>query len=190
MFCLPDNQYKNSMKKIWILALLALISKASIAQYKPVDKGSTLQFTIQNLGFDVGGSFSGFDGTINFDPANLAGAEFDVSIDASKINTDNSFRDGHLRDESYFDVKKYPRIRFVSTKITPSGKNGTFTISGKLTIKNQTKDISFPFTAVPSNGAYVFKGTFKIKRKDFGVGGTSTISDELVVVLNVLTTKA
>jgi len=176
------------MKKIMVLALMVFITKISMAQYKPVDKGSTLQFTIKNLGFDVDGSFSGFDGTVNFDPANLANAAFDVSIDANTVNTNNSFRDGHLRDDSYFNVKKYPRIRFVSTKIT-SGKNGAFSISGKLTIKNQTKDISFPFTAVPANGAYVFKGTFKINRKDFGVGGSSTISDELVVVLSVLTTK-
>jgi len=178
------------MKKILVLALIMLAGRAAIAQYKPVDKGSSLQFVIKNLGFDVDGSFTGFQGTINFDPNDLANASFDVDIDANSVNTGNSFRDGHLRGDGYFDIKKCPRIRFVSTKVMPSNKSGVLMISGKLTIKNQTKEISFPFTATASNGAYIFKGSFKINRKDFGVGGTSTISDDLVVSLNVLTAKA
>ena len=177
------------MRKIVLLLTILVMGKAAMAQYKPVDSRSSLQFTIKNFGFDVKGSFTGFDGIINFDPQNPANANFDVSIDAGKINTDNSLRDSHLREETYFNIKAYPRIRFVSAKISASNKNGGFLISGKLTIKNHTKDISFPFTATPVNDGYTFKGTFKINRKDFDVGGTSTIADELTVTLNVTATK-
>jgi polyisoprenoid-binding protein YceI len=175
------------MKKfILFILLLATVNRAS-AQYKPVDQGSSLQFTIRNFGFDVTGTFTGLKGDIKFDPQKPAESSFDVSIDANTINTDNSLRDSHLRDNSYFDVKNYPAIHFVSTKVTSKG--GAFMISGKLTIKNQAKEMSFPFTAVPSNDGYLFKGTFKINRKDFGVGGTSTISDNLEVALNILAKK-
>jgi len=177
------------MKKIWILALMVVTAKISIAQYKPADKGSTLQFTIKNLGFDVNGTFAGVKGMINFDNQYPAGSSFDVTIDANTINTGNSLRDSHLRGDSYFDVKNYPVIRFVSAKIAPSTKSGVFIVSGKLTIKNTSRDISFPFTAAPSNSDYIFKGSFKINRKDFDVGGTSTISNELEVYLNVLAKK-
>jgi len=177
------------MKSILLISLLILSGRFAPTMFKPEDQGSSVQFTIRNLGFKVNGSFSGLDGKIQFDPNDLAASTFDVTVDANTVNTDNTMRDEHLRKESYFDIKNYPRIRFLSTHITSSGKNGGFIVSGKLTIKNQTKDISFPFSASLSNEKYLFKGTFKINRKDFDIGGSSTISDELEVNLNILADK-
>jgi len=180
----------NNMKKILFLMIVVGFSwKTGLAQYRPVDQGSTVKFTIQNFGFDVNGSFSGLHGNISFDPQNLANAHFEVDIDANTINTDNSLRDNHLRDVSYFDVKKYPRIQISSAKISSADKKGEFLFTGKLTIKSTTKDISFPFEAVPAGDGYVFKGSFKINRRDFQVGGTSTISNSLEVQLNIVTQK-
>ena len=70
------------MKKTVLLFLISIISAAlAKAQYKPVDKESTLDFKIGNFGFDVNGSFTGFKGGINFDPQNTANNSFDVTID-------------------------------------------------------------------------------------------------------------
>jgi len=176
------------MKKITLFILTALMSGSVLAQYKPTDQGSSLNFTIKNFGIETSGKFTGLQGDIAFDPAKPASANFDVSIEAASVNTDNSLRDGHLRDESYFDVKNYPKIHFVSTSVT-GGNNGAFVITGKLTIKKQTRVISFPFSATASNDGYLFKGTFKINRKDYDVGGTSTISNELEVSLNIMAKK-
>jgi polyisoprenoid-binding protein YceI len=177
------------MKTLPLSLLILLTGLIASAQYKPTDQGSTIQFKIKNFGFSVSGSFTGLQGEMVFDPNNLSSCSFDVSIDANSINTDNGMRDDHLREESYFDVKNYPRIRFVSTKVTPSNKQGTLFIFGKLTIKKQTKEISFPFTATPADNGYIFKGAFKINRRDFDVGGSSTISDNLEVDLNILGKK-
>jgi polyisoprenoid-binding protein YceI len=188
----PGNNidYKSilQMKKIILFILAVLISGGAFAQYKPADQGSSLNFTIKNLGFGVTGKFSGLQGNITFDPANLAAANFDVSIDAASVNTDNGLRDGHLKGESYFDIKNYPRIRFVSTKVAEA-KNGMFTITGKLTIKKQTKVISFPFSVTQTGEGYIFKGMFNINRRDYDVGGFSTVSDNLDVSLNISAKK-
>jgi polyisoprenoid-binding protein YceI len=176
------------MKKIIIFLLLLVAANQVFAQFKPSDKGSSLQFTIKNFGFDVTGTFTGLKGDIKFDPQKPEESNFDVTLDANTINTDNSLRDSHLRENSYFDVKNYPTIHFVSTKVT--GKSGAYTITGKLTIKNKVKEISFPFTVTASNDGYLFAGVFKINRKDFDVGGTSTISNNLEVALNILAKKA
>jgi polyisoprenoid-binding protein YceI len=178
----------TNMKKCTLLLLIILMSDLAIAQYKPVDKGSSVKFEIKNFGIGTSGSFSGLQGDISFDKDHPEAAKFDVSINANSINTNNGARDNHLREDSYFGVKKYPRIRFVSYKITKAA-SGALTVSGKLTIKGQTKDISFPFTATPNNNGYLFKGSFSINRRDFGVGGSSTISDNLTVELNVTATK-
>jgi polyisoprenoid-binding protein YceI len=178
-----------NMKKIASLLTIVMVANLAMAQYKPVDNGSSIHFTIKNFGIGTGGSFTGLLGDIKFDINDLVGANFNVSIDANSINTGNETRDNHLRQETYFDVKNYPRISFVSTKITNSTKAGVLFVSGKLTIKNQSKDVSFPFTATPSGNGYLFKGTFNIDRKDFGVGGTSTISNNLEIQLNILSIK-
>jgi polyisoprenoid-binding protein YceI len=176
------------MKKITLCLLMLLTASFAMAQYKPADQGSILKFTIKNFGFDVGGSFTGFKGNINFDPQNLSTASFDVSIDAATVNTDNNLRDQHLKGEDYFDIKNYPLIRLLAGKVV-AAKNG-YTLMGVLTIKGKSKEITFPFTTSPSADGLVFKGSFKINRKDFGVGGTSTIANELEVNLNVLAKKS
>ena len=176
------------MKNIALLILL-LTGAVAFAQYRPMDKGSTVHFTIKNFGIRTGGSFSGLQGNIKFDISHPDQAGFDVSIDANTINTGIDMRDEHLRAETYFDVKNYPRIRFTSTKVTASSKPGQFMIYGKLTIKNKSKDISFPFTAKQTGNGYLFNGTFTINRRDFGVGGSSVISDNLDVDLEILAVK-
>ena len=163
--------------------------QSSAHQYTPADQGSSVTFTIKNLGFNTGGSFSGLQGTIVFDPQNVTGDSFDVSVSASSVNTDNDMRDDHLKKESYFDVSHYPRIRFVSTSVTPADKSGHYTVTGKLTIKNTTKEISFPFLAIPAGDDYIFKGGFQLNRKDFDIGGSSTISGNLTVSLAILARK-
>src|SRR5450432_270340 len=110
------------MKSVLIVSIITISGIFALDKYKPEDQGSSVQFKIRNLGFNVNGSFSGLDGNIQFDPNNLAASNFDVSVDANTINTDNNMRDNHLRKDTYFDVKNYPRIRFVSTKITTSNK--------------------------------------------------------------------
>jgi polyisoprenoid-binding protein YceI len=177
------------MKNLIGLLTAYIIAGSLFAQdYKPTDQGSTIEFVIKNFGINTRGSFTGLDGHIHFDPADAAKAAFDVTIGAATINTDNNTRDGHLKKDTYFDVEKYPRIRIISTVVTAdnSGK-GHFT--GKLTIKETTKDISFPFTAIKMGEDYIFKGSFTINRKDFGIGGASTIGNSCTVNLTVLAKK-
>jgi polyisoprenoid-binding protein YceI len=167
------------------LPMLLFAHQRVLAQYKPSDKQSQVEFKIKNFGFSVSGSFTGLSGAITFDPAHPEAASFDVSIDANTVNTDNDMRDGHLRNPDYFDVANFPRIRLVSDKIRSSGRG--FVFSGKLIIKNIIRPVSFPFTAdLSPGGGYLFKGNFTINRRDFNVGGASTISDKLEVTLNVV----
>ena len=177
------------MKNILFMSAGMLFGQLVAAQYKPVDQGSEIKFTINNFGFGVDGSFKGLQGSIDFDPEHVAAAHFDVSIDAGTVNTENSLRDSHLRNDGYFDVKDYPRIRLVSTRITPTGTAGAYQFTGQLTIRGVTREITFPFGVRLSGGGLNLSGSFTINRKDFGVGGASTISNELTVSLNVMAAK-
>jgi polyisoprenoid-binding protein YceI len=177
------------MKYFVGICLIQLIGIAAFSQqYKATDDGSSVKFTIKNFGLETGGSFTGLQGTISFDPADLKKDSFNLSVDANSINTDNSMRDGHLRDEDYFDVQHYPRLRFISSGVTVDN-NAHFTATGQLTIKNTTKQIAIPFTATLKDGGYLFTGEFKINRRDFQIGGSSTISNNLTVHFSIYARK-
>ena len=178
------------MKYVYATLLsLFVVSFASAQTFAPVDTASVVSFRIKNLGFNTTGSFSGLTGVITFNPADPGGCSFDVHIDAKTVNTGNDMRDNHLRAGDFFDVKNYPQIRFVSEKVSTTKKNGTLFVSGKLTMKGITKEISFPFTAQPVQDGYLFNGEFSINRRDFKVGGGSTVSDHLTVLLKVVARK-
>ncbi len=175
-----------SISKISLLVYFVMMIQSSFGQIHPVAKGSSIIFTIHNFGFKVTGSLEAPQGDIRFNPDSLSNCYFRVTINAASVNTDNNTRDEHLREEEYFDVKNYPLISFVSGSIRATGNKGDFTASGKLTIKNITKDIQLPFTAVKNGDGYLFSGSFKMNRRDFGVGGGSTLSNELTVDIKVL----
>jgi len=179
---------KRIMKRL-IFTLFILISSFGLfAQtYAPVDNGSKVHFVIKNFGIATGGDFSGLSGSIKFDPANLGSSEFDVSVDANSVDTDIESRDKDLRKAAFFDAANYPKLTLKSTKITKTNKDGYYYLFGNLTIKGVTKEVKFPFTATAKDGGYLFEGSFKLNRRDFGVGGSSlSLGDDLTVSLSVL----
>ena len=175
------------MKKTFLLLIYFFSVNSVFAQLIPIDEGSTVTFKIKNFGFEVNGTLQGLKGSINFDPKNLNAGNINVSIDANSINTNNHLRDSHLKDVDYFDVKTHPTISFNSDKII--SKNSAYQAQGKLRIKGISKDQIIPFTILKIENGYVFKSQFKIKRNDFGIGGTSTISNELEVYLHIVSVK-
>lgn len=177
------------MKHSFLILLFLVVGSAAAKAQKlvPVQTDKAVRFTISNFGFDVSGEFSGITGSVSFDDKNLSSALFDVKVRSNSVNTKNKQRDKHLMGEDYFNTSLYPEIQIQSTRIAKSVTPGYYVFFGKLTLKGKTKEITFPFTAVEEGAAYRFKGNFKLKRKDFGVGGNSTISNELTVYLDVLT---
>jgi polyisoprenoid-binding protein YceI len=159
--------------------------------YTPTDEGSKVRFVIKNFGINTGGTFDGLSGSITFDPSSLTTASFDVSVDSKTVDTDMEARDNHLRKAEYFDVEKYPKLSFRSTKVTTTNKEGYLFMFGVITIKNVSKEISFPFKQTSKDGGILFEGEFKLNRRDFGVGGKSfSMSDELTVELSVFAKKS
>ena len=179
------------MKKSISIFFLIGISTCCLAQaYKPADQNSEVKFTIRNFGLNVTGSFKGLNGSIIFNPENLAASGFNVSVQANTVNTGNNSRDKHLKKEDYFDVEKYPVLNFTSAKISNGTKPGVYFVEGLLTIKNKKKNINFPFTTTSVTDGYQLQAQFKINRRDFNVGGNSLVlSDELTVSLKVYAKK-
>jgi len=141
------------------------------------------------MGFNTGGSIGGIQANIMFDPEKLDAASIDASADLATINTDNDMRDEHLKSDSFFDAAKYPRITMKSVSLKhKSGNNyiGQFNV----TIKDKTKVLDMPFTYTQNGSTATFNGLLKLKRSDFGIGGSSMVmSDDVKVTIIVETSK-
>lgn len=174
-----------------ILAFIGFLVFTNISkgqQYTPVNQESEIEFKTKNFGINVRGHFEGLKGEIIFFEDNPGNSHFDVTVDVSTVNTGINQRNNHLKSDSFFDVPKYPQIHFISTKVTKSTNKDYLYLFGRLTIKDVTKEISFPFRATPVKEGLVFEGEFSLDRRDYHVGGSSlTISDNVKVSLKILT---
>ena len=176
------------MKKFIAIAAFLFCINDSYSQriLTPTNEGSMVHFVIKNFGIKTGGDLSGLKGIIKFDPKNLSVWAFDITVDASTIDTDNSSRDGHLKKAEYFDVARYPTIHLLSTKISATDKPGIYLLNANLTIKGVTKPLKFTFKVNSSKDGYMFAGEFPMNRRDFNIGGSSvSMADNLKVMLSV-----
>jgi polyisoprenoid-binding protein YceI len=119
-------------------------------------------------------------------------------IDASTINTREAKRDAHLRSEDFFDVAKFPSMKFVSKRVEPAGA-GKLKVIGDLTMRGVTRevvlDVEGPTQEVRDARGNIKMGaaaTTKINRKDFGLvwnraldGGGVVVGDEVTINLDV-----
>jgi polyisoprenoid-binding protein YceI len=97
---------------------------------------SALEFEVRKLGLvTVKGRVPSFSGTITGgDNAAIEGV-----VDATSITTFESDRDAHLQSPDFFDIQRYPELRFVSTSVDASGDE--IVVRGDLTIRDVTKPV-------------------------------------------------
>jgi polyisoprenoid-binding protein YceI len=122
----------------------------------------------------VRGHFEVLSGKLHIDEEHPDNSWVEAEVDAASINTRDAKRDGHLRSPDFFDVEKYPKITFKSTKVTPIGNN-EYRVTGNLTMHGVTKEETFhaDYSGQVKDlyglqrAAFNVKG--KINRKDFGL---------------------
>ena len=97
-----------------------------------------VEFATKHLGMmTVRGHFTEVQATGTVDPDHPENSAVTVTIQAPSIRSNNAMRDDDLRSANFLDTANYPTITFKSTKIEPTGPD-TFTMTGDLTIKDQT----------------------------------------------------
>ncbi|CAD1794056.1 polyisoprenoid-binding protein [Xanthomonas arboricola pv. juglandis] len=151
--------------------------------------GSSLVFASKYDGEVFTGKFPGFDTTLHFDPANLAGAKLDVRIPLASAVSGNNDRDSTLQGPDFFNVAKFATARYRADKFRALGGN-QYAADGTLELRGVSKPVTLTFTWTP--GAQpVLAGKATVKRLDFGVGGgdwadTKTIPNETAISTKVV----
>lgn len=152
------------------LLLASLVLPAQAAEYTAIDAAkSQLGFTYKQMGVNMDGSFSRFAAKLKFDPAKpeAATASFDVQV--ASVDAGSADANKELAGKDWFDGVRYPLAQFVSTRIAPLGGN-RYQVSGRLSIKGRSHEVSAPVTFSPNGNSAVLEGSFTIQRSDFAIG--------------------
>jgi polyisoprenoid-binding protein YceI len=163
-------------------------------------KGESLAITPDNSKIEFMGSkvtgkhdggFKQFSG--NIDLVNNKPEESQVAIDIAmkSVYTDADGLTKHLQTGDFFEVEKYPKATFVSTKIAPDSAKGAdnYTVTGDLEMRGQKKSVTFPAKININPNEVAVAAEFSINRKDFGIvyagKADDLIRDEVVIKLNL-----
>jgi len=141
----------------------------------------------------------------------LSTSSIDLILNVNTINTMSEDRDEHLKNEDFFEVKKYPTIKFHASSFTenPAGNAFRYTAKGTLTVKDMSKETEIPFNYLgesvfkdkdgkpmadkegnPYPAIYTFDGEFKINRVDFHVGESGVaLGDDVTISFSIETKK-
>jgi polyisoprenoid-binding protein YceI len=103
------------------------------------------------------GRFEEFDATLTVDDAGNASLSGVVQVGSIEVKDENL--KAHLGSPEFFDVERYPEIRFESSQIE-IGQNGELKIAGDLTIRDQTHRVES--TGTVSGPAVTFGDVVKI----------------------------
>lgn len=168
------------------------VSTAAEDVFPILGEGSTVAFTGAKVTGIHEGKFPVFRGSMRVPKKDINKAQVKIEIETGSVVTDHPKLTGHLKSPDFFDVEKFPKASFVSTKISQT-EGSKATVTGNLTLHGVTKQISFPANIAQSTGGFVTSAEFGINRKDFGIvypgRPDDLIKDEVLMRLRIIAQK-
>ncbi|MFT4155427.1 YceI family protein [Parafilimonas sp.] len=138
------------------------------------------------------------DGNVSVENGTVTGGTFTVDVNslwvdpASVTEKDKKATDlqAHLKSPDFFDASKYPTVKFVVTGVTPYDSSkvksladgATNLVSGNLTVKDSTVNITFPARITISDANVDIAAKFIVDRTSWGLkyGAKGDPSDWLI----------
>ena len=163
-------------------------------------KGENLPITPDNSKIEFAGSkvtgkhdggFKQFSGNIDLVASKAEESQVAIDIVMNSVYTDADGLTKHLQTGDFFEVEKYPKATFVSTKIDPDTAKGAdnYTVTGDLEMRGQKKSVTFPAKITVNANEVAVNSEFSINRKDFGIvyagKADDLIRDEVVIKLDL-----
>ncbi|MBZ4187540.1 YceI family protein [Niabella beijingensis] len=125
------------------------------------------------------------DGSLSVENGAVTGGNFTVNVAGLKVDSASVTEpdkkpadlEAHLKSPDFFDVAKYPQAKFVITKVAPYDSTqqksllpgATNLISGNLTLKDSTLNVTFPAQVTITDNEVVARAKFTIDRTAWGI---------------------
>jgi polyisoprenoid-binding protein YceI len=158
----------------FIFLFLAAFSLPAQPQGAPtstvVKEQSRIEFHSSSTFGKTVGVFHSWDADLKMPADNFADASLTLEIDSASVETGNGLKDKEAKGKNFFNVKDYPKIRFVSKTIAPDADPSKLHMDAELTMRGVTKPVSIAIILHPrENGLQRIEGNFSFDRRDFGM---------------------
>jgi polyisoprenoid-binding protein YceI len=163
-------------------------AKPANAETLPITPdNSKIDFVAAKITRSHNGSFKRFNGSIDLVNNSPEQSRVMIEIEANSVVTDEPDLTKHLQTPDFFDVAKFPKATFTSTKIEPAGSN--YNITGNFELHGIKKAITFPATVQIAADKVTVIAEFSINRKDWNLvypgKPDDLIRDGVVIKLDV-----
>ena len=180
----------NTMKKIALVSMLGIAFAASAAALKTDPAKSTVSATFKQMNVPIESKFKKYTIAIDYDAAKPDASKATVEVETASLDMGDPEYNKEVAKKEWFNAAQFPKATFVSSAIKPAGA-GKLTVTGKLTIKGKSADITFPLTVKTEGGKQVFDGALPIKRLAYNIGegewkDTSMVADDVVIKFHVV----
>ncbi len=137
-------------------------------------------------------------GSGKFENGMIASGTFVFDMTSIKDKNANATLETHLKSDDFFNAVQFPEAKFELASLVPAKTKDTFTVTGKLTIRDVTKDFTFPIMiTVVNQNALQAVGKITFNRADFNVKygsssffkglGDKVIADKVELTINLIT---
>lgn len=120
----------------------------------------------------------------------LTGGDFVIDLTSIDVqDLEGEYRDkltGHLKSDDFFDVENHPEAKFIITSVEVGETPNHLLVSGNLTLRGVTKNITFDANVKEANAnSFVAEADFNIEREDFGVSYKGKADDLISKEVNI-----
>ena len=163
------------MRYAYIALLPAVLAVSSVQAapscWLPAPARSAITFSVDQGGAPLQGVFKSYTASVCLDPKDMTKSSLRVDVSTGSADTEVPELDEALKDDDFFAVSRWPKATFVSDAVKPMGP-GQYAVTGKLTIRDVTREITVPFVWQPAADGKSAKLTAqtKIARLDYKVG--------------------
>jgi len=158
-------------------------------------ENSKAEFVAAKVTRSHNGSFKQFAGAIDLVAKNVQDSRVTIDIETASVVTDEDGLTKHLKTADFFDVAKYPKATFTSTKIEAANAAGaTHNVTGNFELHGIKKSVTFPANIQVAPDSVSVNAEFAINRKDFGLlfpdKADDLIRDGVVIKLTLKVPRA
>lgn len=153
-----------------LLLILLLMPGMAFGQSWQVDAAAShLGFAGDYEGMVFQGTFPQFQADIRYDPADLAHARFDVTVQLGSVNTQNGERDEVLVGDAFFDVARFPVAHYVTRSFSKDA-DGKVVAHGSLSMRGVTLPVDLEVNFQPNANGAILDVTTIVSRSSFHLG--------------------
>jgi len=145
-----------------------LVAHADAAFWQAAAELSRLEFIATQAGAKFTGAFADYTAAIRFDPDELNGSRFDVTIATRSVDTADAERDDIIRGPDLFAVERFPQARYVAERFAATAEG--YVAHGELMLRGQTRAVPVHFTFEHDGTRARLRGHARFQRLAFGVG--------------------